>query len=41
MFNPIPALPTEFDLPDTDDKPVDNELQLLIPTLLRAILSLA
>jgi hypothetical protein len=25
MFNPIPALPTEFDLPDTDNKPVDNE----------------
>ena len=34
------SLPTEFDLPDSDDQPVDNELQLLLPTLLRAILSL-
>jgi Uma2 family endonuclease len=34
-------LPTEFDLPDSDDQPVDNELQLLIPALLRAILGLA
>ncbi|NJR38104.1 MAG: Uma2 family endonuclease [Leptolyngbyaceae cyanobacterium CSU_1_4] len=41
MFNPTSALPTEFDLPDSDNKPVDNELQILIPTLLRAILSLA
>ena len=35
------SLPTEFDLPDSDDQPVDNELQLLLPTLLRAVLSLA
>lgn len=35
------SLPSEFDLPDSDDQPVDNELQLLLPTLLRAILSLA
>jgi Uma2 family endonuclease len=40
MFNPQP-LPTEFDLPETDNKPVDNELQILAPALLRAILSLA
>jgi Uma2 family endonuclease len=31
-------LPTEEDLPDSDEKPVDNELQLLAPMLLRAIL---
>jgi len=35
------SLPTEFDLPDSDDQPVDNELQLLIPALLRAVLGLA
>jgi Uma2 family endonuclease len=35
------SLPTEFDLPDSNDQPVDNELQLLLPTLLRAVLSLA
>ena len=33
-------LPTEEDLPDTDNIPVDNELQVFIPSLLRAILSL-
>jgi Uma2 family endonuclease len=32
-------LPTEEDLPDSDGKPVDNELQLLAPNLLRAILA--
>jgi Uma2 family endonuclease len=41
MFNRLPSLPTEFDLPYTDDQPVDNELQLLAPYLLRAILLLA
>ncbi len=34
-------LPTEHDLPETDNRPVDNELQLLLPTLLRSILLLA
>ena len=34
-------LPTEHDLPDTDNRPVDNELQLLIPILLRGILEMA
>lgn len=34
-------LPTEHDLPDSDGRPVDNELQLLIPILLRGILELA
>lgn len=33
--------PTEDDLPDSDGKPVDNELQILAPGLLRAILALA
>jgi Uma2 family endonuclease len=41
MFDRLPSLPTEFDLPDTDDQPVDNELQILAPYLLRAILTLA
>ncbi len=39
--NPLKPLPTEEDLLETDNQPVDNELQLLIPTLLRAILLLA
>ncbi len=38
--NPLQILPTEFDLPGSDNQPVDNELQLLIPVLLRAILAL-
>jgi Uma2 family endonuclease len=41
MFNRQSSLPTEFDLPETDHQPVDNELQVLIPALLRAILALA
>jgi Uma2 family endonuclease len=32
-------LPTEDDLPDSDGQPVDNELQILAPALLRAILA--
>jgi Uma2 family endonuclease len=40
QYQPFPSLLTEEDLPYTDDQPVDNELQLLIPVLLRAILSL-
>jgi Domain of unknown function (DUF4351)/Putative restriction endonuclease len=31
--------PTEEDLPETDGKPVDNELQVLAPGLLRSILA--
>ena len=38
---PVPSLPTEEDLPYSDEQPVDNELQLLVPFLLRAILALA
>lgn len=40
QYNPLQYLPTEEDLPDSDDTPLDNELQILIPHLLRAILSL-
>jgi len=31
-------LPSSSELPDSDDKPVDNELQTLIPSLLHDIL---
>lgn len=41
QYKPHSTLPTEADLPETDNRPVDNELQLLIPTLLRAALALA
>ena len=40
VYNPLQYLPAEEDLPDSDDTPVDNELQNLLPALLRAILSL-
>jgi len=33
-------LPTAEDLPDSDDTPVDNELQRLIPNLLQSILAM-
>jgi Uma2 family endonuclease len=36
---PLDWLPTAEDLPDSDDTPVDNELQELVPTLLKMILS--
>jgi len=39
-YTPWQYLPTAEELPDTDNLPVDNELQILIPSLLRAILSL-
>ena len=39
-YNPKHCLPTAEDLPDSDDIPVDNELQDLIPGLLKAILAL-
>jgi Uma2 family endonuclease len=35
------CLPSSAELPDSDDKPVDNELQNLIPNLLEAILAIA
>ena len=40
QYNPLQFLPREEDLPETDNIPVDNELQILIPSLLRAILAL-
>jgi Uma2 family endonuclease len=39
QYNPLQYLPTAEELPDSDDTPVDNELQNLIPNLLRAILA--
>ncbi|MCC5614206.1 Uma2 family endonuclease [Nostoc sp. CHAB 5836] len=36
---PLPLLPTAAELPDSDDTPVDNEVQNLVPNLLLAILS--
>lgn len=38
-YNPLDCLPSSEELPDSDDTPVDNELQILIPTLLLAILA--
>jgi Uma2 family endonuclease len=40
QYNPLQYLPTAEELPDSDDTPVDNELQSLIPNLLRAILAM-
>lgn len=40
-YDRLTYLPSAAELPDSDDKPVDNELQNLIPNLLEAILSLA
>jgi Uma2 family endonuclease len=34
------TLLTEYGLPDTNEQPVDNKLQVLVPALLRAILAL-
>ncbi len=39
QYNPLHCLPSSAELPDSDDKPVDSELQILIPNLLLAILS--
>ncbi|WP_346292716.1 Uma2 family endonuclease [Sphaerothrix gracilis] len=39
-FDPKQCLPSSAELPDSDDTPVDNELQNLIPNLLEAILAL-
>ncbi|MBW4699173.1 MAG: Uma2 family endonuclease [Aphanocapsa lilacina HA4352-LM1] len=40
QYNPLQPLPTDEELPDCDGKPVDNELHVLIPALLRSILAL-
>ncbi|MDJ1181351.1 Uma2 family endonuclease [Roseofilum sp. BLCC_M91] len=39
-YNPKADLPSAKDLPDSDETPVDNELQDLIPGLLKAMLAL-
>ena len=39
-YDPRHCLPSAEDLPDSDDTPVDNQLQHLIPGLLEAILAL-
>ncbi|GJD20118.1 Protein of unknown function DUF820 [Rivularia sp. IAM M-261] len=40
-YNPLSCLPSSEELPDSDDTPVDNQLQHLIPSLLEAILAMA
>jgi Uma2 family endonuclease len=39
QYNPLQYLPTAEELPDSDDTPVDNELQILVASLLGAILA--
>jgi Uma2 family endonuclease len=39
-YNPLHCWPSSEELPDSDDTPVDNELQDLIPGLLKAMLAL-
>lgn len=39
-YNPLGCLPSSEELPSSDDTPVDNELQVLIPSLLSAVLAL-
>jgi hypothetical protein len=39
-YNTLHCLPSSAELPDSDDTPVDNEQQILIPNLLLAILAL-
>lgn len=39
-YNPLGCLPSSEELPSSDDTPVDNELQVLIPDLLSAVLAL-
>ena len=40
QYNPLDCLPSSAELPDSDDTPVDSELQILIPSLLSAVLAL-
>lgn len=40
QFNPLLRLPTSEELPNSDDTPVDNEFQNLIPSLLLSVLAL-
>nr|MDZ8121184.1 hypothetical protein [Nostoc sp. CmiVER01] len=39
-YNPLACLPSSEELPDSDDTPVDNELQNIIPGLLKVILAM-
>lgn len=39
QYNPLHCLPSSAELPDSDDTPVDNELQDLMPSLLKLILA--
>ncbi|MFM7428024.1 MAG: Uma2 family endonuclease [Elainella sp.] len=39
IYDPNLCLPSSEELPDSDDTPVDNELQDLVPGLLKAILA--
>ncbi|NMG22578.1 Uma2 family endonuclease [Brasilonema bromeliae] len=39
-YDSLACLPSSEELPDSDDTPVDNELQDLIPSLLKAILAM-
>lgn len=39
-YNPQLHWPTAEDLPSSDDTPVDNQLQHLIPSLLEAVLAI-
>lgn len=39
-YNPLACLPAAEELPDSDDTPVDNELQNLIPNLFSGVLAL-
>ncbi|NJO79550.1 MAG: hypothetical protein HC827_14220 [Cyanobacteria bacterium RM1_2_2] len=39
IYDPTLCLPSSEELPDSDDRPVDNELQDLIPGLLKSILA--
>ena len=39
-YDPKSCLPSSAERPDSDDKPVDNELQNLIPNLLNGVLAM-
>lgn len=39
QYKPFGSLPSAEELPDSDNTPVDNELQILVPSLLGAILA--
>jgi Uma2 family endonuclease len=40
-YDPLACFPSSEELPDSDDTPVDNQLQHLMPNLLEAILAMA